>query len=76
MDAGFAIGLVMGWPLARLGSPVWLMLLSLLSVACALPVLGLVQSGSTVPAGWGVLVGALAHLVMMQIIRQRRETHE
>lgn len=76
MDAGFAIGLVMGWPLARLGGPVWSMLLSLFSVACALPVLGLVQNGSTASAGWGVLVGALAHLVIMQIIRQRRETHE
>jgi hypothetical protein len=75
LEAGFSIGLVLGWSLMlRHASRIHLIIKALL--AASLPVLlDALHPDAGIPAAWGLAAGVLAQSLFLLALRQRSVDH-
>jgi hypothetical protein len=75
LEAGFSIGLVLGWTLAHQIGWGWITAFKIMLAIMTSVFLETLSAGCGVPAGWGLAMGGIAHTMFLSAIRQRSMQH-
>ncbi len=75
MEAGFSIGLVLGWSLMLRHASRFHMIIRALLAASVPFLVNARHADAGIPAAWGLAAGILAHSLFLLALRQRSMDH-